>query len=446
MKVLIACEYSGRVRDAFASLGHETISCDLLPTEQPGAHYQGDVFDIINNGFDLMVAHPPCTHLAVSGARYFAEKRKSGVQQEALEFVKKLLDANINYICLENPVSIISTKIRKPDQIIQPWQFGHGETKATCLWLKNLPLLVPSNIVDGREARIHNMAPSKDRWKERSRTYIGIAEAMANQWNNLSSVPAQVQSIVHLLPGTTTSERAMKQVSAGSYSTLSKFEKCKYQVKLGKVDKIPEPDRGEPPARFKGEWPNDRGTRIHDHSEQFVIGNNDAQLPEMHHFEDEFNHLRKLFKAGLVIPEQMWCFDKDWKPTDVNKNIKFRIKTDATVFETPTRSKAIIIDYKTGRRRGNEMGHEQQKQLYAIGAFLLFPELDFVLTELWYLDLPDEPTYPAGYNRRQAMALLNRSWGPRNTALLDETIFKPSPSAFNCKWCPYKGNACKHGV
>jgi len=182
MKVLVACEYSGRVRDAFAAQGHEAISCDLLPTEQPGQHYQGDVFDIINDGFDLMIAHPPCTHLAVSGARHFAEKRKSGVQQAALEFVRKLLDADINQICLENPISIISTKIRKPDQIIQPWQFGHGETKATCLWLKNLPLLVPSKIVDGREARIHHMPPSKNRWKERSRTYMGVAEAMANQW------------------------------------------------------------------------------------------------------------------------------------------------------------------------------------------------------------------------------------------------------------------------
>jgi len=129
-----------------------------------------------------MICHPPCTHLAVSGARYFKEKIESGVQQEALDFVELLLEANINKICLENPISIISTKIRKPDQIIQPWQFGHGETKATCLWLKNLPKLIPTNIVEGREDRIHKMAPNKDRWKNRSRTYQGIADAMAEQW------------------------------------------------------------------------------------------------------------------------------------------------------------------------------------------------------------------------------------------------------------------------
>lgn len=182
MKVLIACEYSGRVRDAFLAKGHDAISCDLLPTDAPGPHYQGDVFDIINDGFDLLIAHPPCTHLAVSGARHFAAKKASGVQDEALDFVKRLLDAPIDKIALENPISIISSRIRKPDQIIQPWQFGHGETKATCLWLKNLPLLVPTNIVDGRSDRIHKMPPSPDRWKLRSTTYSGIAQAFADQW------------------------------------------------------------------------------------------------------------------------------------------------------------------------------------------------------------------------------------------------------------------------
>lgn len=182
MKVLVACEYSGRVRDAFLRRGHDAFSCDLLPTETSGPHYEGDVFDIIGDGWDLMVCHPPCTHLAVSGARHFAAKQASGVQQEALDFVRRLLDAPILRIALENPVSIISSRIRKPDQIIQPWQFGHGETKATCLWLKNLPPLVPTNIVAGREARIHRMSPSPDRWKERSRTFEGIAEAMASQW------------------------------------------------------------------------------------------------------------------------------------------------------------------------------------------------------------------------------------------------------------------------
>ena len=185
MRVLVACEYSGRVRDAFRALGHEAISCDLLPTDAHGPHYQGDVFDIINDSWDLMIAHPPCTHLAVSGARHFAAKQASGVQQEALEFVRKLLNAPIKHIALENPISIISSKIRKPDQIIQPWMFGHGETKATCLWLKNLPLLTPTNIVEGREARIHKMPPSADRWKKRSETYLGIAEAMAQQWSNV---------------------------------------------------------------------------------------------------------------------------------------------------------------------------------------------------------------------------------------------------------------------
>lgn len=182
MRVLIACEYSGKVRDAFIGGGHDAMSCDLLPTDAPGPHYQGDVFDIINDGWDLMIAHPPCTHLAVSGARHFAAKQASGVQKQALDFVQRLLDAPIDRIALENPVSIISSRIRKPDQIIQPWMFGHGETKATCLWLKNLPLLMPTNIVEGRKPRIHMMPPSPDRWKKRSETYQGIADAMAMQW------------------------------------------------------------------------------------------------------------------------------------------------------------------------------------------------------------------------------------------------------------------------
>lgn len=185
MRVLVACEYSGRVRDAFIAAGHDAISCDLLPTEAPGPHHMGPVEEIIGEGWDLMIAHPPCTHLAVSGARHFAAKRESGVQQEALDFVRMLLSAPIDRIALENPVSIISTKIRKPDQVIQPWQHGHGETKATCLWLKNLPKLETSQIVEGREARVHRMPPSPDRWKERSRTYQGIANAMAAQWGCL---------------------------------------------------------------------------------------------------------------------------------------------------------------------------------------------------------------------------------------------------------------------
>jgi site-specific DNA-cytosine methylase len=163
-------------------MGWDAWSCDLLTSEQPGNHYRGDVRDMLGKGWDIMVAHPPCTHLAVSGARWFPAKRASGEQQAALDFVRLLLDAPIKHIALENPVGIISSKIRKPDQIIQPWQHGHGETKATCLWLKNLPRLTPSNIVEGREQRIWKLPPSVDRWKERSRTYSGIASAMAAQW------------------------------------------------------------------------------------------------------------------------------------------------------------------------------------------------------------------------------------------------------------------------
>ena len=188
LRVLIACEYSGAVRDAFLRRGHDAMSCDLLPTDAPGPHYQGDVFDVINDGWDLMIAHPPCTHLAVSGARHFAAKRADGRQQAALDFVQRLLDADIPRIALENPISIISSAVRKPDQIIQPWQFGHGETKATCLWLKNLPPLVPTNIVEGRAPRVHRLPPSADRWKLRSTTYKGIAEAMADQWSEAADL------------------------------------------------------------------------------------------------------------------------------------------------------------------------------------------------------------------------------------------------------------------
>lgn len=183
MRVLIACEYSGVVRDAFLAAGHDALSCDLLPTEKPGPHHQGDVREILGNGWDLMIAHPPCTHLAVSGARWFKDKQQE--QAEALEFVRELLNAPIPRIALENPVSIISSRIRKPDQTIQPWQFGHGEVKRTCLWLKNLPPLTPTNVVEGREARVHKMPPGPDRWKERSRTFTGVAEAMAHQWGEL---------------------------------------------------------------------------------------------------------------------------------------------------------------------------------------------------------------------------------------------------------------------
>ena len=222
MRVLIACEFSGIVRDAFQARGHEAWSCDLLPSEgkplghwypthyPPGhqianrqQHHQCDVRELWSGRvahsmalegqalhWDLMIAHPPCTHLAVSGARWFKEKAKE--QAEALEFVRALMDAPIERICIENPISIISSRIRKPDQIIQPWQFGHGEVKATCLWLKNLPKLVPTKIVEGREARVHRASPGPDRWKERSRTLPGIAQAMAEQWGAL--VPTSTTS------------------------------------------------------------------------------------------------------------------------------------------------------------------------------------------------------------------------------------------------------------
>ena len=187
MKVLVACEFSGIVRDAFAERGHDAASCDLLETESLGKHIRRDVRDVLDDGWDLMVAHPPCTHLAVSGAKWFKYKQKE--QAEALDFVRELMDCDIPRIAVENPISVISSRIRKPDQIIQPWQFGHGETKATCIWLKNLPRLVPTNVVEGREQRVFHVPPSPDRWKIRSRTFEGIAQAMADQWGNMEKFP-----------------------------------------------------------------------------------------------------------------------------------------------------------------------------------------------------------------------------------------------------------------
>lgn len=179
-RVLIACEFSGVVREAFRRRGYDAWSCDLLPSEIRGQHIEGDVRKVLDWDWALMVAHPPCTHLAVSGARWFKDKLPE--QEAALDFVRLLLAAPVPYIALENPVSIISSRIRKPDQVTQPWQFGHGETKATCWWLKNLPALVPTNIVEGRENRVWRQSPSPDRWKERSRTLPGMADAIAEQW------------------------------------------------------------------------------------------------------------------------------------------------------------------------------------------------------------------------------------------------------------------------
>lgn len=192
MNVLVACEFSGAVRRAFRARGHNAWSCDLLPPEDGGEHIQDDVLDVLeetSGQWDLMIAFPPCTHLCVSGARWWPQKLAR--QTEALSFVARLMDAGVGKIAIENPIGKISTAIRKPDQIIQPWQFGHGETKATCLWLKGLPLLRPTNIVVGREARVHKMAPGPDRWRERSRTFAGIAEAMAEQWGNVERIWGQ---------------------------------------------------------------------------------------------------------------------------------------------------------------------------------------------------------------------------------------------------------------
>ena len=198
MKVLVACEYSGKVRDAFIKIGHEAMSCDLLPTDSPGAHYQGDVFDIINDGWDLMIAHPPCTYLSVSGMHWTTRGlRDPKLTEDALEFVQRLLDAPIDRIALENPISVISSRIRKPDQIITPYQFGHDASKKTCLWLKNLPLLKSTDMIEPRiingkkrwgnqtDSGQNKLAPSADRWKIRSETYQGIADAMAMQWGGL---------------------------------------------------------------------------------------------------------------------------------------------------------------------------------------------------------------------------------------------------------------------
>lgn len=183
VRVLVACEFSGVVRDAFRLRGHDALSCDLLPSEAPGPHYRGDVRDILGAGWDLLVAHPPCTHLAVSGARWFKEKAVE--QAEALEFVRLLLGAPIPHIALENPVSIISSRIRKPDQVIQPFHFGDPYRKTTCLWLKNLPRLTPTNNLGTGEQKCWREPPSPDRWKNRSRTYLGIAQAFATQWGCL---------------------------------------------------------------------------------------------------------------------------------------------------------------------------------------------------------------------------------------------------------------------
>jgi len=196
MKVLVACEYSGTVRDAFIAAGHDAMSCDLLQTDAPGPHYHGDVTDILGDGWDLMIAHPPCTHLAVSGSRHFAEKKADGRQQAAIDFFMLLAKADIPRICIENPVCIMSSVWMKPSQTVRPWMFGHKEQKATCLWLKDLPLLQATNDVydemmllpKSERERIHYMPPGPNRWKERSKTFSGLAKAMADQWSNIKQM------------------------------------------------------------------------------------------------------------------------------------------------------------------------------------------------------------------------------------------------------------------
>lgn len=189
MNVLVACEYSGTVRDAFIRGGHDAMSCDLLPTEAPGPHYQGDLFDVIDYPWDLAIFHPPCTHLSSSGAAWFAEKIIDGRQQAGVSFFMRIVRQSLHIpkTVIENPIGVMSKLYRNPDQIIQPWQFGHGETKATCLWLKGLLPLIPTEIVEGREQRLHNLPPSPDRWKERSKTFDGIAEAMAAQFGTIQA-------------------------------------------------------------------------------------------------------------------------------------------------------------------------------------------------------------------------------------------------------------------
>lgn len=184
MRLLVACEFSGVVREAFRKRGHDAVSCDLIPSETEGPHYSVPIQMVPRlDSYDLVIAFPPCTHLSVSGARWFKDKQPE--QKAAIEFFVWLSALSNERIAIENPIGIMSTRYRKPDQIIQPWQFGHGETKATCLWLKNLPKLQPTNIVEGRKPRVHHEPPSADRWKNRSRTYQGIAEAMAEQWGKL---------------------------------------------------------------------------------------------------------------------------------------------------------------------------------------------------------------------------------------------------------------------
>jgi len=203
MRVLVACEFSGTVRDEFIRAGHEAMSCDLLPTDIPGPHIMGDVIGVLGKGWDLMIAHPPCTYLTVSGNKWmkpefaFRFPTRAQDRKDAIEFFMALWNSDIPRVCIENPIGIMSTEFRKPDQVVQPWMFGHGETKATCLWLRGLPKLIPTHRKNDlfapeepkeREQRLHYLPPSPDRWKERSKTFKGIAKAMADQWGRVGQM------------------------------------------------------------------------------------------------------------------------------------------------------------------------------------------------------------------------------------------------------------------
>jgi hypothetical protein len=215
----------------------------------------------------------------------------------------------------------------------------------------------------------------------------------------------------------------MAHVKAGSFSRLSKYEECAFRLKLEAVDRVPEPDRGPPPKGLT-EWHDERGIRIHDEADKYIRGDSDGLITELKPFQLEFEHLQTLFSAGQVLPEMLWCYDRDWNPCESDdwNNIYFRIKSDVTVFYDESCLKALLVDFKTGKRKGNEMKHRQQLQLYC---------------EIWYLDHPELETYPESYTRVQAMALLKRTWIPRMERLFNDRVFKPSPTYYSCRWCPY---------
>lgn len=241
----------------------------------------------------------------------------------------------------------------------------------------------------------------------------------------------------------------MKYITAGSYSRLSVFSQCKFRAKLAFIDKIPEPVRGPGPLTApdgSAEWHNDRGSRIHDLAENYVNGSTRTLDKSLNKFKGEFDKLRFLFQGGTVLTEQLWCYDSAWKEVDTKdwNNIWMRVKTDATVFLTP--SSAVVIDYKTGKKFGNEVAHAQQAQLYQLGAFLKFPKLKKIQTELWYLDQDEMATME--FTRADGMRLFDL-WNNKNIAMTTETRFPPNPNAYTCKWCPYgprRSGDCSVGI